>query len=89
MFSVEAQQELLQRGRGLPTGAPIYIWNADVDQPISSLKSAEERYLKRDLGHSRVPVRHFDVRLREIIALEKKRFVSTFGKSIGTAVPDI
>jgi hypothetical protein len=44
---------------------------------------------KRDLGHSRVPVRHFDVRLGEIIALEKKRFVSTFGKSIGTAVPDI
>jgi hypothetical protein len=34
-------------------------------------------------------VRRFDVGLREIIALEKKWFISTIGKSIGTAVPDI
>jgi len=34
-------------------------------------------------------VYRFDVCLREIIALEKKRFASTFCKSIGTAVADI
>ena len=43
MFSAEAQQELLQRGRWLHTGAPIYVWNADIDQPISNLKSAYRR----------------------------------------------